>query len=783
MCESAPKSIVRLLGNACLLFSALFTAIPAFSQTWVSDLVVVPIDNDPVIGTAPYRLAKLSASGQAVLFGVQDNSGLVGIVQQGAGKSGKAGLAQVGVALCEFDGGTTAGDYVSASATDSGLCHDAGAQFPQSGSIVGRAISTNARAGVFEVFVFPAESRGLAPSGTGAANASAKGEGAAATPVIVASGSAGPGGAANSVQFNSGSGFAGILNSAGDKQFLTQTGGHAPAFSGIALSDLPAISSTDLSDAATLVRDNQVTLAGTTPSTFAPVPPGAILTAYGDSITAGKGSSTKANAYAALIASAKGWILQDYAIGGDGLFDQLAERLWGSTVNASSLSLMMIGANDDGYVYHQSAVWDPALQAAYLWLLTSQKEMGNTLAHSGSWSKDPVLSSGIYTVEDKASATGTTFGNVVYVVARSTPENSPTFTIKVDDTLYGPFTPPVPWMTMRKHNLAPYSVRIGNLATTYHRVIVQNEGTGELHVDFIAGNKGQLTETGPYLYASTVYKVDTAWEFTMQFLNNQIRSIANQLAADGLGIVLADVEGDCANPKMVDGRMPGGSNCSGYDGVHPNDAGHRIIANSFLRMMPASNSTPGSNYPASPDFASVTAGTANLNAVNTTGITSSSWLSLKAAAACYWMISGSGNLVSNDNGGCSIGTDGSGAILSSPQGAPRNLRATSLIAGGYAAENISGAQTLQMDSNTIVWTLVGNASPQISVPAGNGARFTVMICQDKVGGRSFTWPSSVKNGTAPGKAANSCTVQDFVQTGLGAAGELIGVSAAVSFQP
>jgi lysophospholipase L1-like esterase len=776
-----PKSTVRFANNSLLVVSVLLAALPALAQTWVSDLVVVPMENDPVIGTALYRLAKLSPTGQAVMLAQRDNSGLVGIVQQGAGTSGKAGIAQMGVALCEFDGATTSGDYVLASEANPGLCHDAGAQFPGTGSIVGRAISTNAGAGVFEILVFPAESRGITRSGASPGTASAKAESAGVSPMVMAPGVS-AGGTTNSVQYNSGSGFAGILNSSGDKQFLTQTSGHAPAFSGIALGDLPAISSTDLSDSATLIRGNQVTLPGTTPSTFAPVPPGATLVAYGDSITAGKGSSTKASAYPAIIASTKGWILKDYAIGGDGLFDQLSEHLWGSTIDASSLSLLMIGANDDGYVYHQSAVWDPALQAAYLWLLTPQKEMGNILAQKGTWTKDAVLSSGIFTTENKATATGTTFGNVVYVVARSTPTNSPTFTITVDNTVYGPFTTPTPWMTMRKHNLAPYSVRIGNLATTYHRVIVQNQGTGELHVDFIAGNKGQLTATGPYLYASTIYKVDTAWEFTMQFLNNQIRSIASQLAADGLGIVLADVEGDCANPRMVDGKMPGGSNCSQSDGVHPNDAGHRIIANAFLRMMPNSDSSASGSYPTSPNFASVTATTANLNAVNTSAISSSNWLSLKSAGTCYWMISGPGDFVSNQSGGCSIGTDRSGALLPPPRGAPRSIRATNVIAGGYAAENISGSPDLAMDRNTIVWTLVGNASPRITIPAGNGARFTVLICQDKVGGRSFTWPASVKNGTTPGTTPNRCTVQDFVQTGLGS-GELVGVSSAVSFQP
>ena len=483
-----------------------------------------------------------------------------------------------------------------------------------------------------------------------------------------------------------------------------------------------------------------------------------------------------------LISSAKGWVLKDYAVGGDGLFDQLAEHLWGSPVTATSLSLLMIGANDDGYVYKQSDVWDPALQAAYLWLLTSAKEMGKTLTTKGTWLADSILPGGIYTTEDKAAASGSTFGNVVYVVARSTPTNSPTFTINVDGTAYGPFKTPVPWVTARNHDLAPYSVRIGNLATTYHTVTVTNEGTGELHVDFMAGNKGQLTPTGPYLYASTVYKVDTAWEFTAEFLNTQIRNTASQLAADGLGIVLADVEGDCANPKMVDTTKPGGSNCSQFDGVHPNDAGQRIIANAFLRMMPSSGASSSGSYPETPNFISVTATTANLDSISTSTISSNSWLYLKAAGPCYWMISGPGNLVSNEDGGCSIGTDSSGALLAPPLGAPRAVRATNIVAGGYGTQELAGSPTVTMDTNTVEWTLVGDVSPKLVVPAGKGVRFTVLVCQDSVGGHSFKWPSSVKNAMTPGKAPKECTVQDFVQTGLGA-GDLVGINSGAGFQP
>ena len=754
--------------------------LPTLAQTWVSDLVLIPFENDSAVGTTAYHLAKLDNFGRAVTAASNDTGGIIGVVQQGAGRTGRAGIAQVGVALCDFDGPTTSGDYVQASSSTAGLCHDAGREFPASGSIVGRAMSTNSGAGIFELFVFPGETQGATRNTTGASNTPPP------VPQVVpllASGSlagSGPaGGPTNSVQYKSGSSsLGGVINSSPTKRFLTQSSGSAPAFGNIEANDLPVLSSANLSDSSALVRSDQVNLPGTTPS-IGSIPEGSRLVSYGDSITAGKGASSLANEYVHLISGAKNWALTNHAVGGDGLFDQIKDTIWRSTTGPSSLSLLMIGANDNGYVYHQSAVWTPALQAAYLWLLTQQKSMGASLKKTGSWSADPILSTGIYTTEDKSSATGRTFGNVVYVVARSTPSNSPTFTITVDDAVYGPYKTPVPWTTLRGSNFAPYAVRIGNLADSYHTVTVTNRGSGELHVDFIADNKAQVSPTGPYLLASTVYKTTTGWEFSYKFLNDQIRTTATQLAADGLGIVLADVEGDCANPQMIDAVKPGGSNCSGYDGEHPNDAGHRIIANSFLRMIPSSGSSTFGKYPSSANFVSLSAATASLDTVSTNAIVSSGWLALKAGGPCYWLVSAPGHFASSQNGMCSIGTDTSGSL--NRLNSPHSVRATNVVGGGYATRQIDGSGPIALDTNTAVWNLIGNATPVITVPAGEGIRFTILICQNATGGHHFTWPASVKNGMTVGTAPNECSVQEFVQTQLGK-GDLVGVTPGSSFQ-
>ena len=77
--------------------------------------------------------------------------GVVGIVTAGAGITGNATIQQSGTANCIFDGATTSGDYVIASAITAGNCHDSGA-FPISGA-VGSVTSTNAGAGSYQILL------------------------------------------------------------------------------------------------------------------------------------------------------------------------------------------------------------------------------------------------------------------------------------------------------------------------------------------------------------------------------------------------------------------------------------------------------------------------------------------------------------------------------------------------------------------------------------------------------------------------------------------------------
>jgi hypothetical protein len=106
-------------------------------------------------GTSANKLAKLNgAPSQATITGAGDTSDAEGVVVSGAGTTGNAVIARVGIASLVFDAATTAGHYVQQSASVAGDGTDAGATCPTSGQVIGRVLSTNGGAGTYAVLLF-----------------------------------------------------------------------------------------------------------------------------------------------------------------------------------------------------------------------------------------------------------------------------------------------------------------------------------------------------------------------------------------------------------------------------------------------------------------------------------------------------------------------------------------------------------------------------------------------------------------------------------------------------
>ncbi len=105
------------------------------------------------------KLTTVSSASRAVDATTSDVTGLIGIASSTQAPGAAELVSVYGTADCVFDGATTAGDYVQASTTVAGNCHDLGASYPTTNQVLGFVLSSNAVSGTYSVFLFGIEIR------------------------------------------------------------------------------------------------------------------------------------------------------------------------------------------------------------------------------------------------------------------------------------------------------------------------------------------------------------------------------------------------------------------------------------------------------------------------------------------------------------------------------------------------------------------------------------------------------------------------------------------------
>jgi lysophospholipase L1-like esterase len=311
-----------------------------------------------------------------------------------------------------------------------------------------------------------------------------------------------------------------------------------------------------------------------------------MMTAFGDSITAGKGASTQAKAYINLVADAEGWNLLNEARGGDALPDQLAE-IYQTPVTGASWFLLDIGQNEAPWVDDATpagaADWIASLEAAYVYLLTPNKVLANSnsCTPSGHWSEDDKSTAmGIKTFVAGDKVVCSTVGSSAWIIFDADLNSTATAKVDVDGTDFLTANPKTDWPSTFGISSAPFAVHVANLSHGPHRIGITATGANAnspLRVLFVAGNSSQTTPVGPFVIANTLYQANLSQDLYAK-TNGYISRAANEVAADGFGIAVADVYGACTDSKQ-------NPLCNGLDGIHPNDAGHAIIARAVMKAI------------------------------------------------------------------------------------------------------------------------------------------------------------------------------------------------------
>ena len=147
---------MKTLVKFALLFAIV---IPAVAQTydWRTGFMFYA-QNESATGTIQYHNVKSTGDNPSKVIRTSTTdamaeSGTIGICVVNCGTAGLAGIVQIGVVPCAFDGPTTANNFVQLSDTQNGKCKDVGSSRPQMGRIVGRVLSTNGGAGTYDVLL------------------------------------------------------------------------------------------------------------------------------------------------------------------------------------------------------------------------------------------------------------------------------------------------------------------------------------------------------------------------------------------------------------------------------------------------------------------------------------------------------------------------------------------------------------------------------------------------------------------------------------------------------
>ncbi len=304
---------------------------------------------------------------------------------------------------------------------------------------------------------------------------------------------------------------------------------------------------------------------------------------FGDSITAGTGASIPANDYISLLSEFTGWSFKNNAVGYSMVPDQ-APYVFATNIYSNSISTLMLGTNDQ---YHYGidstrlAVYKTGHEAllAYLAIPASQKILGGSpsVTYTGSWA--PASWIGMYTQANGATATFTVTGTSVLIGTKQGAAYTGTYSITIDGTNEGTFSSVCPSLnTILGNTFGPKLQIFSGLSDGAHTVVLTKlDANPYLFFDWAAGVGGSGVAGSSVVYVSNIYHMSAAAYASLggssantDSYNAAIASNVSTLSALGLHVILSD----CSTPMNTATDLA-------PEGLHPNDAGHQVIATAF----------------------------------------------------------------------------------------------------------------------------------------------------------------------------------------------------------
>jgi hypothetical protein len=306
---------------------------------------------------------------------------------------------------------------------------------------------------------------------------------------------------------------------------------------------------------------------------------------FADSFGDGSGASTPANAYASLIANDLAVTIVNASHGGDMWADQ-AEEVYAAVVVDGDTSLIELGCNDQriyGTDLTKRGYYLKGIAAHIGWLGCSNKIRARDTAaiETGSWEDTGayfgVQAHGRCGLAVGATKTFTVNGYVAYLCHLAQDGQGGAFEVKIDGVSKGTFQTNAPGMTTYNgRGYGPQLLRFGSLGPGQHTVQVTQTQAGRAYIEWATGSSDQTFR--PKVFVANITRSGTyQWggsEANVTAYNADLQVLVNEFIQQGFAVTLVDI--NSAVDPLLD--LAG-------DSLHPDDSGHRKIADAFVNAI------------------------------------------------------------------------------------------------------------------------------------------------------------------------------------------------------
>lgn len=317
------------------------------------------------------------------------------------------------------------------------------------------------------------------------------------------------------------------------------------------------------------------------------------LTAFGDSITVGSGSTGGNTGYAQRVAAALGEPLDNRGISGAQVPDVAAKSYTVGPWSPGDRRIWLAGYNDmrarGASPLGLAAIRRPlAAQLVWLALPAANRVIGQSPSAvvSSGWGATPAYGGALGRSSMTAASTWSAVveGRVIYLgmTAMIGSTYGPEAEVSIDGMpiCVARYCDSVP--NQSGLNYAPFLARIDTGVEGAHTVVVTvRTSTGYVYVDWVGGN---APGDRPTVYLGNCLRMPAA-SYGMFAPFNKGSDAAVEAVNRMMGCLVCGLQADGLDVRLVDASAAFDPVNVAADGIHPNNAGHQQIADAFLLAM------------------------------------------------------------------------------------------------------------------------------------------------------------------------------------------------------